>query len=211
MRGMKKIKNEEVIYYNNGHATPFYLLIMICFGAFQMALVFLLILSSLFRSLFELPEQAFYLVAFIISVLLTYLVIILSKNGKSSYKIYEDRIEYFNLKEPPEKDVIFLSEIDQVRYEDDFGKSYSRGTPNQPFIYCYFINDYKSMSKKINKDRLKLLLSKEYEKEKGIIKILQFFQKKKKQVFISTKSGKIKTALKLENWTDPGIHPSIRL
>ena len=67
------------------------------------------------------------------------------------------------------------------------------------------------MSKKINKDRLKLLLSKEYEKEKGIIKILQFFQKKKKQVFISTKSGKIKTALKLENWTDPGIHPSIRL
>ena len=134
---MKKIKNEEVIYYNDGHATPFYLLIMICFGAFQMALVFLLILSSLFRSLFELPEQAFYLVAFIISVLLTYLVIILSKNGKNSYKIYEDRIEYFNLKEPPEKD--------QVRYEDDFGKSYSRGTPNQPFIYCYFINDYKSI------------------------------------------------------------------
>ncbi|MFK8007067.1 MAG: hypothetical protein AB8H03_11870 [Saprospiraceae bacterium] len=121
------------------------------------------------------------------------------------------RIELFNEKTPTIKNVIILKEIDQVRFEDDFGKSYSSSVPNKPFIYCYFKNGYTSRSKKIRKDRLKLFLSEDYEKEESVIQILQFFQKKKKQVYISTKSEKIKTALNLKNWTDPGIHPSIRL
>ena len=98
-----------------------------------------------------------------------------------------------------------------MRYEDDFGKSYSSNVPSQSWIYCYFTNGYKSKSIRIKKDRIQLFIEKDRERENRVIKILQFFQKKKKQVYISTRHEEIKTALKLENWTDPGIHPSIRL
>lgn len=133
------------------------------------------------------------------------------RKSKPSYKIYDDRIEFFNEKYPLEKDIIDLAEIDQARYEDDFGKSISSGVPDSYFIYCYFVNDYKSKSKKIKNDRLKLMLSKGKNMENDIIQILQFFQKKKKQVYISTKHEEINTALNLKNWTEPDVRLPFRL
>ncbi|MFK7775458.1 MAG: hypothetical protein AB8F94_25175 [Saprospiraceae bacterium] len=108
-----------------------------------------------------------------------------------------------------EKDIIDLEDIDQVRYEDDFGKSYSSSIPSSSFMYCYFKDGYKSKSNNIKKNRLILVVGRNEEGKKSIIRILTFFQKKKKQVYISTRHEKIKKALNLKNWTDPGISPSI--
>jgi hypothetical protein len=204
-------ENDEVMYYHDGHSSSTSNLIYMFLIVLQMALVTSLILFIIIKPLQSSPKLSLYLLTFIMSTIYFYFFKISNKHSKDSFKIYEDRIEFFNLKEPPEIDVINLSEIDQVRYEDDFGRSYSQDVSSKSFIYCYFKNGYKSKSKRIRKDRLKLFLSKDYDKEESVIKILQFFQKKKKQVYISTKSGKIKTALNLKSWTDPGIHPSIRL
>ena len=38
-----------------------------------------------------------------------------------------------------------------------------------------------------------------------LIKILQFFKEKKKQIYISTKHSKINAELNIKNWTEPQI------
>lgn len=209
-------KMEEVVYYHKG---------VIQVGVFvRWIIIFVTILLGIgtcgfiaivpFAILsFFIKTQLWMFFIFWIPLSLFTIYKILMSEGKSkpSYKIYQDRIEFFNENYPLEKDIIDLEEIDQVRYEDDFGKSYSSSVASQSWIYCYFKNGYKSRSIRIQKDRIKLDIKRDQERENKVIQILQFFQKQKKQVYISTKSEKIKTALNLKNWTDPGIHPSIKI
>lgn len=202
---------QEIIHYHKGidYTNPLVKWGMIIYGAFIgilcgfFATIILTVIVSIFISD---PLDSLFFVLIPPGLYLYYKLILKELKSKYSFKIFEDRIEFFSEVTPLEKDIILIEEIDQVRYEDDFGKYYNSNVPNQPFIFCYFKNGYKSQSKKIKKDRLKLFLKEGSKKENDIIKILQFFQKKKKQVYISTRSHKIRTALNLKNWTDPGFN-----
>ncbi len=209
-------KVEDVIYYHNGEGDFWFLgklmklIVLLLLSAANGALAALVLIVIL--SFFMEDQIWVFRISWILfSILIFYLILKSERKSKTSYKIYKDRLEFFNERYPLEKDIIDLDEIDQVRYEDDFGKSYSSDVSHQSWIYCYFKNGYKSKSINIKKDRLKLQIGRDRETENRVIKILLFFQEKKKQVYISTRSGKIKTALNLKNWTDPGIHPSVRL
>ena len=211
-------ETEKIIYHHIGFDDSWIIRkwVSFIFGLFvSLANGFLLVMmiAAIFVQLLEISFlfPIVIVVSLFVGLLIFYFLRKYERNDKSSYKIYEDRIELFNEKTQTIRDIIFLKEIDQVRFEDDFGKSYSSNVPSSSYIYCYFKNGYKARSKKIKKDRLKLYVKRDQERENRVIKILQFFQKKKKQVYISTKSGKIKTALNLKNWTDPGISPSIRI
>jgi hypothetical protein len=207
-------KVEELIYYHNGEGDFWFLgrwmkftaslLLSVANGA--LAAIVLIVILSFFM---ENQILVFPISWILFSILIFYLMLKSDRKSKTSYKIYNNRIEFFNENHTLEKDIIDLGEIDQVRYEDDFGKNYKG--PSQSWIYCYFKNGYKSKSINIKKDRLKLQIGRDRETENRVIKILQFFQKKKKQVYISTRSNKIQAALNLKNWTDPGIHPSIKI
>lgn len=205
--------SDDFIYHHNGSFTSNPLInrlihlsmgIASSIGLASFAMLFLIIISmSLFK--IEIPMIIFKIGTVIISSIFFYLMLKQELTVKSSYKIYSDRIDFFNEKTPSEVDTIDLEKIDQVRYEDEFGDTRPANAPRQWFIYCYFKNGYQSKSKKIRKDRLMLLLKNDSNKVNNIIKILQFFKEEKKQVYISTNYSEINTALNLKNWTEPDI------
>ncbi len=212
----EKTENEKEIYYYKGIDTSnFFIkwlnLIMGFLACIGLGSLLAIIVGVILSFLMKIQTWIFLIIWIPSSLYLFYRMLKGERKSKPSYKIYNDRIEFINEKYISEKDVIDLEEIDQVRYEDDFGKSYSSSVASQSWIYCYFKNGYKSRSIRIQKDRIKLDIKRGQERENKVIQILQFFQKEKKQVYISTKSEKIKSALNLKNWTDPGIHPSIKI
>lgn len=211
-------KNEVIIHYHQ---------VQTDFGNIKKKLIFAkkifmdlfigAILSFIILNLVSTYVEFKYISWLVLSVLVGVFIFYLTKKkeqtNKPSYKIYTDRIEFFNERSLAVVDVIDLNEIDQIRYEDSFltyedevNQSYSdEGMTSQPYIYCYLENGYKSISQMIKNDRIKLILKSDDETEKNLIKILQFFQNKKKQVYISTRNQEIQKALNLKNWTNPGV------
>lgn len=194
--------SEQAFYHYKGFENSIVQIILMLFLGFCYGMLLMLVIIAITNSFYQIPEKYFQFVFYSLSAILGFLFYRQEKTIKSSYKIYQDRIEFFNETKPLKVDVIDLNEIDQVRYEDDFGRTYSN-SPRGWFIYCYFKNGYKSKSKKIKKDRLKLPLKNDVNRIQTTIKILHFFKKKKKQIYISTKHLEINEALGLKNWTQP--------
>ena len=209
---MKTINQKNFIYHYNGLGSshPLIQLAKLLLGviaSFGNAYLIMIVLLAIFKLLLkiEMPMQIFIIGIIVIGTIIFYSLIKHERTAKSSYKIYTGRIDFFNERTPLKVDTIDLKEIDQVRYEDEFGDTRPANAPRQWFIYCYFKNGYQSKSKQIKKDRLMLLIENDSNKIDNIIKILQFFKEKKKQIYISTKHSKINTVLNLKNWTEPQI------
>ena len=132
-----------------------------------------------------------------------YFIVYRLKRKKSSYKIYEDRIEYFNALNASEVKVIPIKDIYQVRYEDDFGMALTDIWHKEIFIYLYIKPDHTSNYRWIIDNRVDLKIKNDWFYKDRIILILQFFQGLEKEVYIKTRHRRIKEALGLKDWDRP--------
>ena len=74
---------------------------------------------------------------------------------KTSYRIYSDRLEFFNENNPNKVDVINNEDIEQVRYEDEFGDSAPANTPKAWLIYVYLKDNHSNIKfKNIKENRI---------------------------------------------------------
>lgn len=138
------------------------------------------------------------IVFLIIGILLLLLFWYIFKKEKSSYKIYDNRIEFFNEYSPELKDVIGIDDIIQVRYEDEFGDGYDF---KEWFIYLYLDESKEYKSPKIKKNRIRLKIKRKG-RVKNIITILQSFKAQHKPVYVQTKYSAIQKALINDGKTD---------
>ena len=118
---------------------------------------------------------------------------------KSSYKIYEDRIDFFNENTISSNETVNLDDVVQVRYEDEFGKGYQH---TSWLIYIYLKEDHNLKYKRIKKDRISLIINPKT-RVNDIIEIMKFFKRKDKQIYILTKYKSINEKLGIRNWNNP--------
>lgn len=124
--------------------------------------------------------------------------------SENIFRIYEDRIDF--VKTVFQENILkslHISEVEQVRYEDDFSNSspfFSMGNFAKIFIY---LNNDSEFCKSIKKDRVILTLIQNENREDAIIEILKVFKRNGVKIYVSTKFDKILTELDLENWTKP--------
>jgi len=200
-----KIENSNKLIFKREFKTHWFyipLLFFLITPLVFLGLLFILMITSLFLYELEPIPINFWLILIPLGMFFTYFFDRFEKKEKPAWKLFDDRFEFYNPHSPDNKDIIHLSEIDQIRYEDDFGDTLKG--PRIWFFYCYLINGYQSKSISIKKDRLKLILNRNDKKRiEEIILIFKFFQKKKKQIYIRTRHKEINEALNIRNWNQP--------
>lgn len=132
-----------------------------------------------------------YFVAFVVGILI-FITFYLVRKSKSSYEIYEDRIDFFSVYKPSQRETVKINEIFQVRFEDEFKQK----------ILLYLKEDHTSNLKRIKNNRFDIFVKSDNLIDDLII-ILKFFKNKNKEVYISTKHKEINVALDLKNWIEP--------
>ena len=113
---------------------------------------------------------------------------------RSTFSVYDDRIELFKSFSKKLISEIKFSQIDQVRYEDGFSGSYGYFWSKYLIIY---LKRETSISQK--KDQLTLGIS-GFNRIKNISKLLKFFKSKNLEVMVKTKSKRILRETGLKNW-----------
>lgn len=134
----------------------------------------------------------------IVMVLIALYIYRLVTRDKSNFRIYNDRIGFFNPFWPEREMNIWMKDVFQARYEDR-DRGYDAVGTNRILLY---LKDDHTSDHRLNTKKNRIVLNVVGYREGGedVISILKIFQAQGKQIYILTRSKKIKNALGLENW-----------
>lgn len=141
-------------------------------------------------------------VLFIIIPILSFILINwLTRKSIAHYDVYVDKIEIRNRFSKKVIETIFLKDINQVRFEDEFSHNIGGNPFSQDLIFLYPRAGFES--KFLQEDKLILPVFNVFQKTKRLTTLLRIFQDARIELYVITKRKQLLQDLNIRNWNNP--------